>query len=515
MPTRFLSGLALSAAVLLGTGCATLSNRAVCPAEGGDTWHEVRSAHFRVRTNLDPEDARKVTEDLEKFRRALLLIWTRKVDPPGQLEAIVLRSRGQLAEFQGPNTAGFFKYTEDGPLIVMDGGGSLFAGKAAHGAVQAHELAHYLSRFFLLRQPRWFAEGLASFLETVHLNEEGTKAVFGKPDGEALRYVQAGSQGRVKPRLTLEELWRWGQSSNTPDDLSPHYASSWLWFHYLLNHHAPRFQDFQMRLAHAEEPREAFELAFEGAGDLEAGVQDYLAGGEFGLWEFPLEAVATELQVRELEGAEVHAIRARLHLLGERMAWEERKKAAQLEVTQALRENPTNVSAVRLQAGFMENHAERLTLAEALVKAHPDSGQAWRLLAGAHAAAGSPMAVREQALVRAVELSPDDASAHNDLAWLYVQSNAPEKGHALALRAVKRAPYSPWFVDTYAAVLFGVGRQCAKSVSTQRRAIELLDEQAPVEVRQDFQSRLTKYETACREREAAGAAAPAQSKPAQ
>jgi hypothetical protein len=45
--------------------------------------------------------------------------------------------------------------------------------------------------------------------------------------------------------------------------------------------------------------------------------------------------------------------------------------------------------------------------------------------------------------------------------------------------------------------------------------MELLHEKAPAEVRQDYQSRLTKYETACREREAAGAATPEQSKPAQ
>jgi hypothetical protein len=113
----------------------------------------------------------------------------------------------------------------------MDGSGSLFAGKAAHGTTQAHELAHYLSRFFLLRQPRWFAEGLASFLETVHLEEGGTKAVFGKPDGEALGYIQSGGQGRGRPWLGLKELWRWDQPGNTPpQDLSPLYASSWLWF---------------------------------------------------------------------------------------------------------------------------------------------------------------------------------------------------------------------------------------------------------------------------------------------
>src|SRR4051812_25578243 len=96
---RSLPGLALSVAVLFGVGCASLSNRALCPAEGGHTWHEVRSAHFLVRTNLDPAQAQEVALDLERFRRALLLIWTRNFDPKGRLEVIVLRTRGQLEEF--------------------------------------------------------------------------------------------------------------------------------------------------------------------------------------------------------------------------------------------------------------------------------------------------------------------------------------------------------------------------------------------------------------------------------
>jgi tetratricopeptide (TPR) repeat protein len=504
---RAVPGLALSVAMLFGVGCASVANRAVCPAEGGHAWHEVRSAHFLVRTNLDPADAQKVTLDLERFRRALLLIWTRDFDPPGRLEAIVLRTQGQLAEFE-KRYAGFAAFTGNGPVIVMDGSGGMFYGKAADGTVQAHELAHYLSRFVLLRQPRWFAEGLASFLETVHLSEDGTKAVFGQPNLPSLAHV------RARPSLKLEELWRWEQEFSTLEDPARHYASSWLWFYYLLNEHGPRFTDFQMRLARAEEPRKAFEAAFAGAGDLEVGLQVFLARGTFGIWTLPLEEVPTDTQVRGLEGAEVHAIRARLFLMGTAKEPEERKKAAQLEVTQALSENPTNVSAVQLQADFMDNSVERLALAEALVKARPDSGPAWGLLARAHAQANSPMAVQEQALVRAVELSPDDATAHNDLAWLYVQSNAPQKGYELAVRAVKLAPFSSYFVDTYAAALFAMG-QCAKSIKAQRRAIELLHDGATEAARQELHGRLTKYEAVCRERAAGAATNKEESQPGQ
>lgn len=501
---RSLPGLALGVAMLFGAGCASLSNRAVCPAEGGPTWHEVRSAHFLVRTNLDPARAQKVTLDLERFRRALLLIWTRNFDPPGRLEVIVLRSRGQIEEFSVKGTTAFAYFTGSGPIIAMEASDGTFFGKAVERQAQAHALARYLSRFVLPRQPRWFAEGLSSFLETAHLNDEGTQAVFGEPHRGFLAYV------RESPWMTLEELWRWDFS--TPKGQPQHYASSWFWVHYLLNEQGPRFTDFQMRLARAEEPRQAFEAAFAGAGDLEEGLRRYLKGGTFGRWTFPLEGVPTELQVRELEGAEVHALRARLYLMGNARTGEERRKAAQLEVTQALSENPTNVSAVVLQAGFTDNDVERLAMAEALVKAHPDSGPAWELLAQAHSQAGSPVALQEQAYLRAAELSPDAASVHNNLAWLYAQSKVPRKGLALAVRAVKLAPFWAPYRDTYAAVLFEMG-QCAKSIEAQRRAIELLHESMPEAMRQDFQGRLTRYETVCRERAAAGAAEKEESTP--
>jgi Tfp pilus assembly protein PilF len=169
---------------------------------------------------------------------------------------------------------------------------------------------------------------------------------------------------------------------------------------------------------------------------------------------------------------------------------------------------------VQLQSTFLDSAAERLALAESLVKARPDSGLAWRLLAEAHGQVGSPVAVQERALVRAAELSPDDASVHNLLAWLYMRSKAPQKGYEAAVRAVKLAPFWPTYVDTYAAVLFELG-QCAKSFNAQRRAIELLHEGATEAERQDYQSRLTRNDTLCRERAAAPAARPEGSQPAQ
>ena len=60
-------------------------------------------------------------------------------------------------------------------------------------------------------------------------------------------------------------------------------------------------------------------------------------------------------------------------------------------------------------------------------------------------------------------------------------------------------------VDTYAAVLFGMGR-CFRSIHAQRRAIDLLYERPGEAKRKGFTSRLALFEKVCGERAAAAAA---------
>lgn len=497
---RLLSVGALCVAMLSGVGCVGLNRRAVCPEEGGYPWHEVTSQHFLLRTNMEQAEAQRVALDLEKFRSALLLAWSGDFDPPGRLEVIALRNSGQITEFIPWGYSGFTAHVPfQAPVIVVDGGTEVAARKARSN-VQAHELVHYLSRFVLLRQPRWVAEGLASYLETVHLSQAGTEVMLGWPHPNALSYVR--SRGVLK----LDKLWRWDEEALSSKDSTWQYASSWLWIYYLANAHEERFADFQGRLARAEEPRKAFEEAFAGVANLEEGLEEYLESGRFLMHTLPLPPVSSSVAVRELKGPEIHVLRARLHLLGSvRASPEAARQAAADEIKQGLKEDPTHESVVLLQAELTRNPQERLATARKLVKTWPESGRAWRLLAQALQATGSPVAEQEQALVRAVELMPDDPYAHNELAWFYATSSIPRKGYESAVRAVQLAPYASEIVDTYAAVLFGMGR-CSRSINAQRRAIDLLSESVAPEMRQGYMLRLSLYEKVCRQRATAAAA---------
>jgi tetratricopeptide (TPR) repeat protein len=490
--TRRLEGVCL--ALLLATGC--VGTRALCPDEGGRPWSEVRSKHFRIQTNMAPEAATSTALELEKYRRALLLAWGSDFDPPGTVDVILLRNQNELNEFTQGRAAGYATVTERGPLLVLGGNSYLLEG-SPDLRLQTHELAHYLSRFVLMRQPRWLAEGLAQYLETVHIKVRTNEAVLGRANGWDLGYVRAHGW------LDLEELWQWDQRNPlSAAESQQHYSSAWLWVHYLLNIHPERFEDFQTRLARAEDPRRAWEASFRGVQDLKGELTTYVRTGRYSILTLPLPPVPTEVDVRPLEAADAHALRALLYLRspGER-AVEQRLAEARREVAQGLKEGPANVNATILAMQLDEEPARQVEVARALVAAHPQDGRAWNLLAAQLAAKGEMKEV-EQARKRAAELLPDDAGILNSLAWHYVQTHEPAKGLAAAQRAVALAPGDSAILDTHAALLFQLDR-CPEALGLQQRAMDTLHENASDAMRQELYKRLQAYEAKC------GGAAPA------
>ncbi|QAT85899.1 hypothetical protein EJ065_4346 [Corallococcus coralloides] len=480
----------LGLALTLFSGCT--ASRALCPAEGGRPWREVRSSHFRVRTNLEEQAAARSAVELEEFRRALLLAWGTGFDPPGTVDVIVLSNPRDLEEFTDARYAGFAGQTPDGPRMVMTGGGGyLLADTTGDKETQAHELAHYLSAFALPRQPRWISEGLASYLQTVTIRPSDRNVVLGRASPALLQYVRAHGW------LTLDELWQWdGKTNQSTAELQRHYASSWLWVHYLINEHGGRFDAFQNQLARGEEPRRAFTAAFQGDTAYQAALANYVQLGRYAISTQPLPPVPTQTQTRALEPADVHVIRSILFTQAPGdVPPAERQRKADLELDQALKEDPTHVETLRLRAEKLDK-AERLKLARELVEKHPEDGRAWDLLANALEANADTSATQEQARQRAAELLPDSPSVQNGLAWYYVTTDQPQKGLAPAQRAVRLMPGNSAILNTQAALFFQTGR-CREAVAMGRRALDMLHEGVPDAARQDFKRIVTVFETKC------------------
>lgn len=478
--------------LVFGPGC--FHRRALCTAEGGEAWREIESAHFRILTNRDSRSAIETAIQFEQYRKALFLSWSEELDPAGRLEVVVLDNLDQLREFVAPPVAGFVSVGPSGWRAVI--AGDYTQTQTPLPQVQLHELAHYFSRFALLRQPTWISEGLATYLETIEVKADPARAVMGRPHPEWLRYVLRN------PRLSLNELWKWKRKDASEAQIHRFYASAWLWVHFLLNQHGAPFSDFQQRLAHAEEPRKAWDAAFNGVStdQLERGLSNYLFAGQYALITFPLPAVPTETKEKLLKDAEVHVIRAMLHLFapGQNTA-DERLRLARMEIAQALREDPRNVHALVLQVGIKQDKKEQLAIARELVKSNPDEPAVLALLARVLGSDEDASPEIESMLERASQLAPNDFSVLNQLAWYYATHGMPEKGLKPAVKAVRLAPWSAEILDTYAAVLAGIGR-CSEAVVAQKRALDLIDERRAEQLQAKLQGKLSEYEQRCAEK---------------
>ncbi len=487
----------------LVTGCVGLRTgyRATCAQEDGATWHEVRSAHFRVRTDLNAGTAETTARELERLRTGLLTVWKHGTEPPGVIDAIVLRHHTELAEFT-KWASELTTYTEQGPLLVLIGYSYAIGDDPPTRYIQAHELSHVLVRHVMPRQPRWLVEGLATWLETVHFLERTDEVVLYGLHGGFLYHATGNG------RLSVAELWAWDtQPVRSTGEMARHYASAWAWVYFLSSVHPERFADFQARLSRFEEPRAAWDAAFQNAGDLEGELRMFLLNQRHRRKDpqpVPMPPVPSTVQTRELSCAEVHALRATLFLHASDKPLVERLGHVAREVDRALTLDATQLDAARLRDHFVEGPAQRLALAREVVRAHPERGPAWELLGHALRDTGAPVAEQERAFTRAAELSPEDAGVLDSLARFLVDRGELEQGLAVATRAHQRVPRRVSPLETRAEALFRLGR-CEEGATLRAVALDLLPEEGegpgrdPVEAaRERLRQRLAAHEQRCR-----------------
>lgn len=481
--------LGVVALAALACSCAAPKVLGVCPAKGGYPWRELTTAHFLVETDLDEDDARGMTLELERYRRAIALTWGPAFDPPGRLEAVVFRDYAELARF---NTRfyGFFSAQGRRPLLVIP---KIDPGTEEQGLTKGfpHELTHYLSHFAIAVQPRWLGEGLASYWGTTRLESNGTVAIAGLPSGAVLTRL------RVHGHLPVENLRTW-YSYQTRLPLEDYYASSWLLVHDLVEAHAGQFTDYQRRLANGEESILAWHQAFRGLSDaaldqeLDQHLQGELRGFRFNVP--PVELQATE---RPMTDAEVHVVTATVGQHALQASLEVRLAFVEHEVNEALFEDPASFEARLIEIDLARlKRLDPLPLARALTVAHPERGESWLVLGLALKSAADLSPERDQAFEKALALAPDEPRVLSSVAFEWANKGRAQEALALADKAVRLSPWSPLRLDAFAAVLSLAGR-CERAVSAQRRAIDALGESAPTTQRGDFQARLDAYQRQC------------------
>ncbi|WP_242337211.1 hypothetical protein [Anaeromyxobacter sp. SG66] len=465
----------MAAVIALATGCAHLSTSFTCPAKGGVPWREVRSEHFVVTTDLGSRGAQELTRELEMLHLALRsALFGTPPAMPGTIRVVVFRTRDEFLGFAPASLAAFFGTLHGEPLVVLDG-----ALPYGVRTTLAHELTHYMAARAFARQPRWFAEGMAAYMETVGSSGLGnTPTVGGVPRHyHALVYPYFGKVREVLTARGALEL--------------PQYAVSWALVHYLINVHPVEFNALQARFVRGDDPdvawRDVFpqwDPAVPGATDaLDAELGSHVARGRFRYRDLHL-VKDHPVRERPMLPAEVHDVRLSL---ASAMRWPPEKLDA--EVTEALAEDPGNVVALTVAA--RSRGAEPAALARKATEAHADDARAWLFLGDV--LPESDVSGREAALRRAVAAAPENPEPLNALAWNLLRSGRPGEALPLAKKAFVAAPWDPAIVDTVAGVLAGLG-DCGEAVRMQQRAIDLLPDRMKPRDRQDYIDHLAEFQ---------------------
>jgi tetratricopeptide (TPR) repeat protein len=462
-----------------------------CPARGGTAWRELRTEHFVVETNLSSAKAHELARELEMMLGLVRSGLLGSPPPmPGKIRVLALRSKEEFDLFAPREGAAAFyarpPWVE--PIIVLPG---VF--EEAQRVVIAHELTHHVLARAFARQPAWFAEGMASFMETVGSSGPGRTPTLGGVPRWLYRAVfpYHGGIGAVllaKGRLDERQ-----------------YALAWALVHFLRNRHPQELGELMLRFTRGQDPAVAWREVFPqwdpiapGAAErLDEEIGRYLARGKFAYRDVKLPEVAGATE-RAMSASEAHA--ARLSLPWRNRGKPSRAATRLAEAEEALAEDPANVAALRVIADARPEQA--LPAARRAVELRPDDARAWL-----HLSVRLPkddVAGREEALRRAVQADPESVVALNDLAWALLGSGRSGEALPLARKAVLLAPWDAAALDTLAGVVADLG-QCDEALRVQRRAIDILPDGASAEDRRTLTERLAQFERQCRVLPAAAA----------
>jgi Protein of unknown function (DUF1570) len=489
-------------AFVVVSACAPLP---VAPEHANERWVRLQTEHFDLSTDLPAEEARRAAETLEQTRNALLsAAWSRASDSriTSRTSVVVLRDKLDLDHY-APHYDGIFSGLVR-PTIFTSGTPDRWVRRTTVAdesttSVLRHELVHRLAAGIYGRQPRWFAEGLAQFLETIVIAEDGKTATLGRVNLVAFAKYRDARNARVADALA----WK-GDGGQDEATIQSLYGLSWLLVHFLYNTQGDAFAAFQTRLAQGADPTSAWRDSFPSldVASLDEAIHHYARFGTFAEVPRPIAPITPTVAARPITAADVLAIRAQLATTAAAMRGSPALRAeARRDVAQALALEEGNTLALALRRSEADAPpAAYVPLLRAQVRRRPDDGDAWLLLGRSLMDVPGPEAEeeREAALRRSIVLLPRSAEAHAALAQALVRAGRSEAALPFATKAALFAPWSAAVLDTHAAALFGVGR-CPDALLTERRAIDLDTENARLArgPGSSFAAALARYERAC------------------
>jgi len=447
---------------LLAVGSSTRAAAAErCSLTGGAQWREYQSRHFAIdAAGWDGDPARLVAAFEDLYAAVLAALISEPVEIPARVRVIVLPDQRDLADYSGSRyVAGMFwisPLAEPTILLSADQVGRV-------PQIIAHELTHLVSSYLFPRQPYWFAEGLAQFVEGVaKVDEEGRRWAGSDPTG-----------GWVAGSVKLDDMGSLLSGRTGGDWGVDPYLTSWILYRFLWNEHGKQLTAYQRLLMDGKSPDEAWPLAFPQweiksgrVNALDYELTHHQLSGRGIRWEIKTGNVDRTFASAAAPLGDVHLALMRMRLFHTNSLVQNRVRRQALD--EALREQPRNpVVAVELAR---VSEVPLLPAIRAAAAGQPNDGRGWYLLG---VEATDPVE-RETALRKAVEHWPDGALALAALASHLASTGRAKEALPLANRAADLAPWQPLTFSALATVAVELG-QCKQALSLQTTAVEIVN----------------------------------------
>lgn len=479
--------------LFLCCACArTLPGGLRCSAAGGPVWHEYRSRHFNLDTDLDAADAAAFVRELETLHAMVVrALVNEDREVPGRVRVIVPANERTYATLAAPAVVGYFTngLFEEPTAVIHP------AALRSDPEIIAHELVHHLIWHFFPRRPRWFDEGIAQFLQTVANPDPRFHGAAGLVPRQ--RAPRLGEIAQMPAGDLL--VWRGEYSLQEPD---MEELWSWVLYHWLWTYRREALADYEWRLASAENPARAWVAAFPDLDPQKPGAMNKLDQAldahrrDDRIAYYKVEVNPdTSFTEATLSSADVHML-----LLGIRDNWvqggngyvaivSDPLTARRNEIAEALREDPQH--PVALWYSLRDNKPAAAAALRRSAASRPSDFRSWYALSLV-LRPGEDRAEMEVALRKAAQLNPDEAAVNNDLAALLLVEGNPKEALPFAKRAVDLTPSHPVSLDTLAGVAAAL-KQCPQALELEQRAVNLM----PAKKAAGPRERLREYQQRC------------------
>jgi hypothetical protein len=390
------------AVAVVGILAGCMSAVAQMPSKGVE-WHELTSEHFTVWSDADQRQVRELIGELEKVRQVIVGASFPSAPNNARNFVIVLRDDGELTEFSSTGQPRAYARTAEAPLwqpmVVM----SAFSNFQRTNTQTAHELTHVISSGVIHFQPRWLAEGLAQYFETLQIDGDGAAHVGGAP-------AKRGEPRPLPNLVSMPALFAW---KGVNEHERSEYQTSWALVTFLINNHRGELLRY-LDLLEAEGPRDEmsaqeaeqlWDKAFPTlpASEVHEELVHWLTSGHHSVYHFRVDQRAWPIAERSLSDADVHAARGMLRL------FQGRRGEADGELAAALTADPTNVLGWVMKAA-LGGTALSSDQVRAITVEHHTDWRAWWIAATAHANRDRDEHELSSARMKACSLIVDNAA---------------------------------------------------------------------------------------------------------